>query len=212
MGRGVPHQDPPPQQSLTGQFHWNPDEYLALMREEVPDYDRLQEELVAATRGLEARSILDLGTGTGETARRVLAAHPRARLVGIDSSEPMLAVARSSLKAERVTLHVARLEDPLPPGPFDLCVSALAIHHLDGPGKADLFKRLREVLSPDGRFALADVVVPDDPADAVTPLSPDYDLPSTVQDQLLWLDAAGFAAAVIWHDRDLAVLSGERRS
>jgi tRNA (cmo5U34)-methyltransferase len=212
VGRGVPHQDPPPQPSLTGQFHWNPDEYLALMREEVPDYDRLQDELVAATRGLDARSILDLGTGTGETAGRALAAHPRARLVGIDSSEPMLDVARGSLESERVTLHVARLEDPLPPGPFDLCVSALAIHHLDGPGKADLFGRVHAVLSPGAWFVLADVVVPDDPADAVTPLSPDYDLPSTVHDQLSWLEAAGFEAAVIWRDRDLAVLSGERRS
>jgi tRNA (cmo5U34)-methyltransferase len=212
VGRGVPHQDPPPQPSLTGQFHWNPDEYLALMREEVPDYDRLQDELVAATRGLDARSILDLGTGTGETAGRALAAHPRARLVGIDSSEPMLDVARGSLESERVTLHVARLEDPLPPGPFDLCVSALAIHHLDGPGKADLFGRVHAVLSPGALFVLADVVVPDDPADAVTPLSRDYDLPSTVHDQLSWLEAAGFEAAVIWRDRDLAVLSGERRS
>jgi hypothetical protein len=49
------------------QFHWNPDEYLALMRAEVPDDEPLQEELVAATRGADVRSILELGTGTGET-------------------------------------------------------------------------------------------------------------------------------------------------
>jgi tRNA (cmo5U34)-methyltransferase len=69
-----------------GQFHWNPDEYRALMGAEVPDYDRLHDELVAATQDVDARSILDLGTGTGETAARVLAAHPRARLLGIDAS------------------------------------------------------------------------------------------------------------------------------
>jgi tRNA (cmo5U34)-methyltransferase len=174
-----------------GQFHWNPDEYRALMREEVPDYDRLQDELVAATQGVDARSILDLGTGTGETAGRVLAAHPRARLMGIDSSEPMLDVARRSLDRARVTLQLGRLEDPLPSGPFDLCVSALAVHHLDRPGKADLFSRLGAVLSPGGRFVLADVVVPDDPAEAVTPLSPDYDLPSTIGEQLTWLARRG---------------------
>ena len=192
-----------------GQFHWKPDEYRALMRAEVPDYERLQVELVAATQVVDARSILELGTGTGETAARVLAAHPRAQLVGIDSSEPMLDVARGALDGARATLKLGRLEDPLPTGPFDLCISALAVHHLDGPGKADLFRRLHEVLSPRAMFVLADVVVPEDPADAVTPLSPDYDLPSTVAEQLTWLDAAGFEAGVTWCRRDLAVLSGE---
>ena len=196
---------------MGGQFHWNPDEYRTLMRAEVPAYDRLQEELVAATQGVDARSILDLGTGTGETAARVLAAHPRAALLGIDSSEPMLGVARDALDGARATLQLGRLEDPLPPGPFDLCVSALAVHHLDGPGKADLFSRLASVLAPGARFVLADVVVPDDPADALTPLSPDYDIPSTVAEQLSWLAAEGFSAAATWRHRDLAVLRGDRR-
>jgi tRNA (cmo5U34)-methyltransferase len=192
-----------------GQFHWKPDEYRELMRAEVPDYERLQEELVAATQGVDARSILDLGTGTGETAARVLAAHPRAHLTGIDSSEPMLDAARQAVDGARATLQLGRLEDPPPAGPFDLCVSALAVHHLDGPGKADLFKRLASVLSPGSRFVLADVVVPDDPADTVTPLNPDYDLPSTVAEQLSWLAAAGFEAGVTWRHRDLVVLRAE---
>ena len=39
-------------------------------------------------------------------------------------------------------LRVSRLEDALPEGNFDLVVSALAVHHLDGAGKADLFARV----------------------------------------------------------------------
>jgi tRNA (cmo5U34)-methyltransferase len=195
-----------------GQFPWNPDEYRDLMRAEVPDYDRLQDELAFATQGVVARSILDLGTGTGETAVRILAAHPHARLLGIDSSEPMLDVARGSLDPARATLQLGRLEDPLPPGPFDLCISALATHHLDGPGKADLFRRLSDVLLRGATFAMADVVVPNDPTDAVPPLSSDYDRPSSIPDHLKWLDAAGFDARVTWRSRDLAVLSGDRRT
>ena len=210
VGRGLPNENAAPQPGLSIQFHWNPDEYLALMEAEVPDYEHLQEELVAATRGMDARSILDLGTGTGETARRVLAAHPRAQLTGIDSSEPMLDVARRSLDRTRATLRVSGLEDPLPAGPFDLCVSALTVHHLDGAGKADLFRRVKEVLSPGATFVLADVVVPDDPADAVTPVSPGYDFPSSVGEHLTWLDAAGFSADVTWRHRDLAVMRGVR--
>ena len=64
------------------------------------------------------------------------------------------------------------------------------------------------MLEPGGRFVIGDVVVPDDPADAVTPLSPDYDLPSRVDEQLAWLADAGFSADVVWRARDLAVILG----
>jgi tRNA (cmo5U34)-methyltransferase len=187
-----------------GQFHFDPDSYLELMAREVPAYARLQDEVAAASGAGPVRDMLDLGTGTGETARRVLAAHPGARLVGLDASEAMLAVAREALPG--ADLRVARLEDPLPAGPFDLVVSALAVHHLDGPGKADLFARVAAVLRPGGRFVLGDVVVPEDPADAITPLSPGFDMPSTAAEQLAWLEEAGFAAEPTWLDRDLAVI------
>jgi tRNA (cmo5U34)-methyltransferase len=189
-----------------GQFHFHPEEYIALMESELPDYYRLQDETAAAT-GAGASRLLELGTGTGETALRVLARHPGASLVGVDVSEDMLAVARERLPG--ADLRVARLEDPLPDGPFDLAFSALAIHHLDGPGKAELFRRVAAVLGNGGRFVFGDVVVPEDPADAVTPLSPGYDLPSRVEDQLGWLRDAGFEPSCVWSVGDLAVIVGE---
>jgi tRNA (cmo5U34)-methyltransferase len=194
------------------QFHFDPASYMDLMREEVPAYDRLQEVVAATTEGIAVSRVLDLGTGTGVTLAAVLALHPDARTVGIDESAGMLEVARADLAPAVVDLRVADLADPLPAGPFDLVVSALAIHHLDGAGKADLFRRVAAVVDPPGRFVLGDVVVPEDPADAVTPLSNDYDRPSTVADQLAWLDEAGFDAAVVWSERDLAVVRADRRA
>jgi tRNA (cmo5U34)-methyltransferase len=199
------------------QFHFDPASYLDLMREEVPAYERLQEAVAAATDGIEATRILELGTGTGVTLAAVLACHPGASAVGIDESAAMLEAAASTLGSEgsregRVELRVADLADPLPAGPFELVVSALAVHHLDGAGKADLFGRVAAVVGPPGRFVLGDVVVPEDPADALTPISDDYDRPSSVADQLCWLDAAGFDAAVVWSERDLAVLRADRRA
>lgn len=193
-----------------GQFHWDPDAYLELMHRELPDYERLQDELVDATRAVRARTILELGTGTGETARRVLVAHPQAQLHGIDASAEMLAVARATLDARCTSLVVGRLQDELPAGPFDLVVSALAVHHLDAAAKAALFARVAGVLRPGGRFVLADVVVPDDPADAITPIDPGFDLPSAVGDQLRWLRDAGLRPSVAWARRDLAVLVAQR--
>ena len=190
-----------------GQFHFHPDEYIALMESELPDYYRLQDAAAEAT-GSGCARLLELGTGTGESALRVLPRHPGAVLTGIDASADMLAVARERLPG--ADLRVSRLEDPLPDGPFDLVFSVLAIHHLDGSGKADLFRRVATVLEAGGRFVIGDVVVPEDPADATTPLSPDFDLPSRVDEQLVWLSDAGFDAAPVWASGDLAVISARK--
>ena len=56
---------------------------------------------------------------------------------------------------------------------------------------------------------LGDVVVPEDPSDAVTPIDLGYDKPSPVPDQLDWLAAAGLRPRVAWAHRDLAVMVGE---
>jgi tRNA threonylcarbamoyl adenosine modification protein (Sua5/YciO/YrdC/YwlC family) len=191
------------------QFHFDPSSYADMIRAEIPAYDRIQDDLAAAS-GTGARRILDLGTGTGETARRLLERHPDATLVGIDVSERMLASAASQLPATRAELRVAALEDALPEGPFDLVASALCVHHLRGPEKRDLFGRIFAALAPGGRFVMADVVVPEDPADAVTSLTPGYDHPSPLRDQLQWLAEAGFEAGEVWAQADLAGLAARR--
>jgi tRNA threonylcarbamoyl adenosine modification protein (Sua5/YciO/YrdC/YwlC family) len=196
-------------QKIGWQFHFDPSTYADMIRDDIPVYDRLQDELAGAS-GTGARRILDLGTGTGETAQRLLERHPDATLVGIDVSEPMLASAASQLPATRAELRVAALEDRLPDGPFDLIASALCVHHLRGPEKRALFQRIFDALAPGGRFVLADVVVPRDPADAVTSLTPGYDHPSPLADQLQWLEQAGFQPETVWTHADLAVVAARR--
>jgi tRNA (cmo5U34)-methyltransferase len=192
---------------VVDQPHFHPEAYLELVRSEVPAYDRLQDVVAQVTSGLDAKSILDLGVGTGVTSQRVLAEHPDARLVGVDERSAMLDHARRALPA--ADLRSARLEDPLPQGPFDLVVSALAVHHLDGPGKADLFRRVASVVVPGGRVVVGDVVVPEDPADAVTPIDEEYDKPSSAAEQLCWLCEADFRARIAWVEANLAVLVGD---
>jgi tRNA (cmo5U34)-methyltransferase len=190
------------------QWHWDPETYLKNMLAEVPTYPELQDRTAAATEGLDVQDMLELGIGTGETAGRVREVHPSGRLVAIDSSPEMLERARTSLS--ETDLRVARLEEPLPAGPFDLVYSALAVHHLDGAGKRDLFRRVAEVLRPEGVFVLADVVVPEDPADVVTPIDWVMDLPDRADDQVDWLREAGFDAALLWSYKDLALMRARR--
>ena len=186
-------------------FEWNPETYLDEMLDEIPGYEELQEAVAAATDGVAARDVLELGTGTGETAVRVLTRHPGARWTGIDASEAMLA--RAWERLPEAVLLLSRLEDPLPEGPFDLVVSTLAVHHLDGAGKRDLFARVAGVLRPGGRFVLGDVVVPRAGEEGPIEIDRVMDLPDTVADQLAWLEAAGFAATAVDVRADLAVFT-----
>jgi tRNA (cmo5U34)-methyltransferase len=181
---------------------WDPDRYGDVI-DEIPGYEELQDAVAAVAVG---RNVLELGTGTGETALRVLARNPGARWTGIDGSAAMVDHARSRLPG--ADLQVRRLEDPLPPGPFDLVVSVLAVHHLDGGGKRDLFARIADITS---LFVLGDVVVPERPEDAVVEIDWVEDLPSSVPEQLGWLDEAGFDAEASSVRPDLAVFVARRR-
>lgn len=131
---------------MGGQFHFDPETYGEMMSEEVPAYARLQAAVAEAAGahasggGQPPQRLLELGTGTGETAAHVLAAHPGATLIGVDASEAMLA--QAAVRLPDADLRVARLQDPLPEGEFALVFSALAVHHLNGPEKADLFARV----------------------------------------------------------------------
>jgi tRNA (cmo5U34)-methyltransferase len=190
------------------QWEWDPDRYLDEMLAEIADYPELQAQTAAAVRDLIVTNMLELGIGTGETARRMLALHPNAQLTAIDSSAEMLERARQDFPG--ADLRLARLEDVLPHGPFDLVYSTLVVHHLDGPGKRDLFQRIAADLRPGGVFVLADIVVPDDPADVVTPIDWEMDLPDRLDDQLEWLREAGLEAAPQWTYKDLAVVRARR--
>lgn len=194
------------QAALGGQFHFRPESYESEIRADIPVYDELQARLVAAS-GTGARRILELGTGTGVTAELLLDRHPGAELVGVDASAAMLKAARARLAGKPVELRVGRLQEDLPAGPFDLVASCLAVHHLDGSEKADLFQRIRRLMGTGDRFVLADLVVPDYPVVNPTPSTPGFDKPSPVGDQLAWLRRAGFEPSLSWADGDLALIA-----
>lgn len=178
------------------------------MRKALPLYDELQDQVLHACADVTAARMLDLGAGTGETSRRYLDAHPGTQVVALDAKEGMLQIAAGVLGAN-ADLRLGRLEDPLPEGPFDLVVSALAIHHLPAPGKAVLFCGIAERLSPGGRFVMGDVVVADGEVSHPAPLDPAVDFPDRVGDLLEWLRQAELQPSINWLNGDLAVISAE---
>ncbi len=120
-------------------FTWKPDGYLDLIQEEIPRYEELQEQAIAAIPFAPER-VLELGMGTGETTRRLIEAYPDAWVIGLDSSPDMVYSARENYD----DVQLARIEDPLPDGPWDLVIGVLSIHHLRAEQKRELFRRVRE--------------------------------------------------------------------
>lgn len=193
------------------QYHFDAESYVAEVNRNVPHYRELQAAVAEAAKGADARSVLDLGIGTGETSAAVIEVHPEARITGVDASADMLALAQKRLPSANVAeLVVSKLQDPLPPGKFDLIVTSLAVHHLTGRQKRDLFARIHEVLAPGRCFVLADIVRPPKREDAVTPTSRRYDRPERASDLEQWLTDAGFAVRRNWTRHDLVVFRAEK--
>ena len=175
------------------QFHWKPERYLELIREEIPRYDELQEAAIAAIPSAPER-VLELGMGTGETTRRLIEAHPDAWVIGLDSSPDMVFRARQHYD----DVQLARIEDPLPDGPWDLVIGVLSIHHLTAEQKQSLFRRVREHSKA---LVIGDVVKADV---QLAPLDPGYDFPESAEDLASWS-----GGTVTWRADDLAVIAAE---
>jgi tRNA (cmo5U34)-methyltransferase len=122
-----------------GQFDWTPEIYLERIRSQLPRYDELQDQAVAAIPFPPDR-VLELGMGTGETTRRLIEAYPDAWVVGLDSSPDMVFRARETYD----DVQLARMEDPLPDGPWDLVISVLSVNQLDDQQKQALFRRVKD--------------------------------------------------------------------
>lgn len=172
------------------QFHWKPETYLDLIRAEVPRYDELQEAAIAAIPFPPER-VLELGMGTGETTRRLIEAYPDAWVIGLDSSPDMVFRAREMYD----DVQLARIEDPLPDGPWDLVIGVLSIHHLRSEQKQNLFRQVREQARV---LVVGDVVAVPDP---VAPIDPEYDFPEKAEDLAGWT-----GGEVTWQVDDLAVV------
>lgn len=172
------------------QFHWKPDTYPELIRSEVPRYDELQEQAIAAIPFPPER-VLELGMGTGETTRRLIGAYPDAWVIGLDASADMVFRAREIYD----DVQLARMEDPLPEGPWDLVIGVLSIHHLRSEQKQNLFRQVRAQARA---FVIGDVVKADV---QMTPIDEGYDFPETAVDLADWC-----GGEVAWEADDLAVV------
>ena len=160
-------------------FDWTPEIYLERIRSQIPRYDELQEQAIAAIPFAPER-VLELGMGTGETTRRLIEAHPDAWVIGLDASPDMVFRARQSYD----DVQLARMEDPLPDGPWDLVISVLSAGELPDDQLQALCRRVKE---QSRSFVIGDVFEP-----------------SKLQSLLDWS-----GGSITWQAEDLAVVAAK---
>lgn len=130
---------------------------------------RLRDMLAAAPFPREAPiAVLDVGAGYGAVTEEVLALFPAAQITLQDYSQPMLDQARNRLAAHAAQLRFVTcdLTDPAwaerVGGPFDLAVSAIALHNLRNATQIfACYRAIRGLLRPAGWFLDYDIFFED---------------------------------------------------
>ena len=106
--------------------------------------------------------VLDAGTGTGERLKTVLSHTQAERVIGLDVSSGMLAVARSKIHDERAALVRGDLAAlPLATNSIDVVCCTWAVEILSDPRRA--VQEFVRVIKPDGIVIYAFCSLPDGP-------------------------------------------------
>jgi tRNA (cmo5U34)-methyltransferase len=112
--------------------------------------------------------VLDLCCGEGRLSEEYLRRSPANRVRLMDGSAEMLSRAEDRLsqfagRHARVRADIAD-RDWRTGESYGGVMTSLAVHHLDGPGKQELYRDIHGLLRPGGAFVMADLVEPAGPA------------------------------------------------
>jgi ubiquinone/menaquinone biosynthesis C-methylase UbiE len=113
-------------------------------------------ELAGITPG---QSVVDVGCGTGNLSFAVLEAHPEAHVTGLDPDRD--ALRRAGRKAARRSLSLTLVQGyadriPAEDASLDHLMSSLALHHVDGEGRAGFANDALRALRSGGRITIVD--------------------------------------------------------
>lgn len=125
--------------------------FIDLFREYFPD----------CSQGL----VLDLGCGPGDIPVRFARAFPGCRVIGIDASRPMIALAERMIVeaglSDRVTVRCERLQDLTGANQADAVISNSLLHHLPNP--LQFWHKLRSFVKPGSPVLVMDLLRPESP-------------------------------------------------
>jgi putative AdoMet-dependent methyltransferase len=120
-------------------------------------YGKLMSFVFGAVKQAGAKTVLDIGIGTGVLPARL--AETGCEIYGVDFSQEMLAIARQNIPGAH--LHHADITKPLPAEitghTYDCVISTYALHHLTDEQKVAFVPPLLPLLNNAGMIIIGDV-------------------------------------------------------
>ena len=128
------------------ELNWSAKQYVAFEDERT----RPVRELLAALPPIDARSVIDLGCGPGNSTQVLAERFPAAQVAGIDSSQDMIDAARRRLP--QADFAVGQVQDFKAAGPFDVILANAVLQWV--PNHGALLPQLIGKLAPRGALAV----------------------------------------------------------
>ncbi|HWH89241.1 MAG TPA: trans-aconitate 2-methyltransferase [Pseudomonas sp.] len=125
---------------------WSAQQYVAFEDERT----RPARDLLAAIPTAQARAVMDIGCGPGNSTELLVQRFPEARVSGLDSSADMIAAARERLPD--VQFEVAEIGEWTDEGPFDVIFANAVLQWV--PDHASLLPALVGKLAASGSLAI----------------------------------------------------------
>ena len=131
---------------------WDANLYLKFADHRLRPALDLMGRLDPANAARPGHAVYDLGCGAGNITRILADRFPQSPVIGIDSSDEMLAKARTQTSDPRVTFERGDLSQFRPSTPPGILYSNAAYHWLEG--HIDLFPGLLKLLPSGGQLAI----------------------------------------------------------
>jgi trans-aconitate 2-methyltransferase len=138
--------DTQPPEHAVAQDKWSSKQYLMFENERT----RPVRDLLAAVPIADARHVVDLGCGPGNSTEVLAQRYPSAKVSGLDSSSDMIAAARKRMP--NVQFDVADIRTWPATGPYDVILSNAVFQWV--PGHETIFPALIAKLSEGGSLAI----------------------------------------------------------
>lgn len=201
--------------------------YTTLLDRAIPRYREMLETLLHHIPNYTTPlKILELGCGTGNLTALIIHKYPQSSVVVVDISSAILEECKNRFRHNKNIQYLQTDFNDLhlEMNDFDLVLSSIAIHHIQDEDKQHLFKKIHSYLKPNALFLFADqcrgatnkiyqkhiaqwkveafkLGSSESDWDMWMSHQSQHDFHTTAQEQMTWMETAGFKNIdILWRN------------